>query len=107
MKSETLFAAFSSPPKRLDPVLSYNANEWAIIGQIYEPPLQYNYLKRPYVLEPLTLTQMPTIRYLDENGVEVEEDASTVAFSEYRLDLRKDVKYQNHPAFVKDAQGDI
>ena len=77
------------------------------LGQIYEPPLQYNYLKRPYVLEPLTLTQMPTIRYLDENGVEVEEDASTVAFSEYRLDLRKDVKYQNHPAFVKDAQRDI
>jgi ABC-type transport system substrate-binding protein len=105
MKSETLFAGFSSPPKRLDPVLSYNANEWAIIGQIYEPPLQYNYLKRPYVLEPLTLTQMPTIRYLDENGLEVQEDASTVAFSEYRLDLKKDIKYQNHPAFSKDAVG--
>ena len=30
-----------------------------MIGQIYEPPLQYNYLKRPYELEPLTLTQMP------------------------------------------------
>ena len=37
--TETLFGAFSLPPKRLDPVISYNANEWAIIGQIYEPPL--------------------------------------------------------------------
>ena len=54
-KENTLFSSFSIPLKRLDPVVSYNANEWAIIGQIYEPPLQYNYLKRPYELEPLTL----------------------------------------------------
>jgi len=28
--TDTLFAAFTLPPKRLDPVISYNANEWAI-----------------------------------------------------------------------------
>ncbi len=107
MQSETLFAGFSTPPKRLDPVLSYNANEWAIIGQIYEPPLQYNYLQRPYVLEALTLSKMPTIRYLDSNGSQVEENAASVAFSEYRLELRKDIKYQDHPAFVKDEKGKL
>ena len=101
IKSNTLFTSFSVPLKRLDPVVSYSANEWAIIGQIYEPPLQYNYLKRPYVLEPLTLTKMPTIRYLDENSSEVEENSSSVVYSEYRLDLREDIQYQNHPAFVK------
>jgi len=105
--SNTLFTSFSLPPKRLDPVISYNTNEWAFISQIYEPPLQYNYLQRPYTLEPLTLTRMPTIRYLNKEGKEVEEDDTSVVLSEYRLELRKDVMYQNHPAFVKDAQGDL
>ena len=101
--SNTLFTSFSLSPKRLDPVISYNANEWAFISQIYEPPLQYNYLKRPYTLEPLTLRKMPTIRYLDKERREVDENNKRVAYSEYRLELRKDVMYQDHPAFVKDA----
>ncbi len=105
IKTDTLFSSFSLPPKRLDPVVSYSANEWAIIGQIYEPPLQYHYLKRPYTLEPLTLRKMPTIRYLDKNGNEVDEHSDAVIYSEYRLDLRKDVTYQNHPSFVKDTEG--
>ncbi len=107
VKSNTLFAAFSLPPKRLDPVISYNANEWAFIGQIYEPPLQYNYLKRPYTLEPLTLRKMPVVRYLDANGTEVDENSSLVAYTQYTLPLRDDIYYQNHPAFVKDASGDL
>jgi ABC-type transport system substrate-binding protein len=106
-ETETLFSSFSIPLKRLDPVVSYSANEWAIIGQIYEPPLQYNYLKRPYELEPLTLAQMPTIRYLDKEGNEVDESADEVMFSEYHLHFRKDVKYQEHPSFVKDAEGKL
>jgi len=105
--SNTLFTSFSLPPKRLDPVISYNTNEWAFISQIYEPPLQYNYLQRPYILEPLTLIHMPTIRYLNKEGKEVEEDNSDVVMSEYRLELRKDVMYQNHPAFVRNDHGGL
>ena len=105
IKTQTLFSSFSLPPKHFDPVVSYSSNEWAIIGQIYEPPLQYNYLKRPYELEPLTLTKMPSISYLDKEGNEVDEHSDKVMFSEYRLDLRKDIKYQNHPSFVKDVKG--
>ncbi len=104
---QILFAAFSTPPKRLDPVISYNANEWAIIGQIYEPPLQYNYLKRPYELEPLTLKEMPAITYFNANGMPVDENDPHIAFSEYRLTLRKDVRYQEHPAFVKNENGSL
>jgi len=100
-----LFSAFSSPPKHLDPVISYNANEWAFMGQIYEPPLQYNYLKRPYELEALTLTKMPEVRYLDINDTEVKEESEKVAYTEYCLRLRSDIRYQNHPAFVKDTEG--
>ncbi|AKF25694.1 peptide ABC transporter substrate-binding protein [Sulfurovum lithotrophicum] len=107
VKSNILFSAFSLPPKRLDPVISYNANEWAFIGQIYEPPLQYNYLKRPYELEPLTLTKMPLVHYLDANGTEVDENSSSVAFTEYTLTLRKNIRYQDHPAFVKNEKGEL
>jgi len=106
-KEEVLFSSFSIPPKRLDPVVSYSSNEWAIMGQIYEPPLQYNYLKRPYALEPLTLTQMPTIRYLDSKGDEVEEGDKNLDFSEYTLTLRDDINYQNHPSFVKNEKGEL
>jgi len=102
MQEETLFVAFSSPPKHLDPVISYNANEWAFLGQIYEPPLQYNYLKRPYVLEALTLTKMPEVRYLDAQKNRVDENDENLTFSEYRLTFRDDIRYKSHPAFVKD-----
>lgn len=103
VKEDVLFSSFSAPPKHLDPVISYSSNEWAIIGQIYEPPLQYNYLKRPYELEPLTLTKMPSVRYLDKNNNEIEKTSESVAFSEYRLTLKQSIQYQNHPAFVKNT----
>ncbi len=105
IESDTVFSSFSIPLKRLDPVQSYNANEWNIISQIYEPPLQYHYLKRPYELEPLTLTKMPQIRYLDKEGNEVDEHAKDLMYSEYRLEFREDIMYQNHPAFVKNKDG--
>ncbi|MCF6207252.1 MAG: peptide ABC transporter substrate-binding protein, partial [Sulfurovum sp.] len=104
-RSNTLFTVFTSPPKHLDPVRSYNANEWAFLGQIYEPPLQYNYLKRPYVLEPLTLTQMPQVEYLDENMSIIETEVKNPAYTRYRFTIREDIYYQPHPAFVKDAKG--
>ena len=49
-----LYSSFSERPKHLDPVQSYSANEITFTAQIYEPPLQYHYLKRPYVLIPLS-----------------------------------------------------
>jgi ABC-type transport system substrate-binding protein len=85
-------------------VLSYSSNEWTILGQIYEPPLQYNYLKRPYVLEPLTLKQMPEVYYLDAAGNRT-EDMKKVRYTRYRFVLREDIHYQDHPAFVKDENG--
>jgi len=107
IQGNTLFSAFSSPPKHLDPVRSYNANEWMFLGQIYEPLLQYNYLKKPYVLEPLTLTQMPQVEYLDNNESEVDGGSPAVKFTLYRFHFRNDLAYQNHPAFVKNPDGSL
>jgi len=106
IKKNVLFSIFRTPPKHLDPVVSYNANEWAILSQIYEPPLQYNYLKRPYVLEPLTLARMPEVIYMDKNGIKT-EDVNETVYTRYRLILRDDIRYQNHPAFVKDKKSSL
>lgn len=106
VQSKTLFSSFSEPPKHLDPVLSYSSNEWAILSQVYEPPLQYHYLKRPYTLEPLTLTEMPQVRFLDAQGNSV-VDSTEAQFSEYTLTLKPGILFQPHPAFVKTEDGTL
>ena len=63
-----LYSSFSLRPKHLDPARSYSSNEIAITGQIYEPPYQYHYLKRPYELEPLAAEALPDVKYLDAQG---------------------------------------
>ncbi len=100
--TRTLFSSFSERPKHLDPARAYSSNEIEFIGQIYEPPLQYSFLKRPYELEPLTLTAMPRLTLLDAQGRVLPSDApaTKVAQSVYELHLRDDIRYQPHPAFV-------
>src|SRR3990167_5360601 len=60
-----LFSSFTQQPKTLDPARSYSATEAILLAQIVEPPLQYDYLKRPYELVPATTTSMPQITYLN------------------------------------------
>ena len=50
-----LYSAFTERPKHLDPAQSYTEDEATFTAQIYEPPLQYHYLKRPYELIPATV----------------------------------------------------
>ena len=47
-----LYSSFTERPKHLDPVQSYSENEYTFIANIYQPPLQYHYLRRPYELVP-------------------------------------------------------
>ena len=102
-----LYSAFSERPKHLDPARSYSENEYVFLGNIYEPPLQYHYLKRPYQLEPQTAAAMPTVRYFDAQGRELPADveASKIAVSEYEIRIKPGIRYQPHPAFAKNAQG--
>lgn len=103
-----LYSSFSQRPKHLDPIQSYSSNEYLFIGQIYEPPLQYHYLKRPYELEPLTASRMPSVTYLDHSGQPLPESAPVeqVAFSVYEITIRPGIRYQPHPAFATDAHGE-
>jgi len=94
-----------APPKHLDPAVSYATDESLLTQQIYEPPLDYHFLKRPYELVPVALESMPQVTYLDQDGREVEETDESVAISRYTLRLRDDLRFQPHPAFALDAQG--
>jgi len=96
-----LYSSFSERPKHLDPALSYSSNEIVFTAQIYEPPLQYHYLKRPYTLIPLTAETVPTPTYLDASNRPLPKDtpAEQVAFSLYEIKIKPHIKYQPHPAF--------
>ncbi len=102
-----IYSSFDERPKHLDPARSYVSNESEIIGQIYEPLLQYHYLKRPYQLIPLLAEQVPVPRYLDSSGAPLLDDAAEkdIAMSEYLITLKQGVRYQPHPAFAQDKSG--
>ena len=102
-----LYTAFTDRPKHLDPAQSYTEDEITFTAQIYEPPLQYHYLKRPYELIPATLEAVPQPRYLDAAGRSLPADAPVeqIAESIYELKLQPGIRYQPHPAFAVDASG--
>ncbi|MEP4147696.1 MAG: ABC transporter substrate-binding protein [Halioglobus sp.] len=95
-----------APPKHLDPAISYASDENVFISQIYESPMGYHFLKRPYELIPLGIEDHPTLIFLDADGNQVEEDDESVAFSRYTLKVRPDAHYQPHPSFAVDASGE-
>lgn len=106
-KEKIIYRAFSTKPKTLDPANSYYADEVAVTGQIYETLLQYKYLKRPFELEPLLAEKMPTIKYLDDKGVEITdpENHQEIINAIWTIHLKKGIKYQNHPCFTLDEKG--
>ncbi len=101
------FSSFSGRPKFLDPARSYSSNEWAFISQVYEPPLQHHFLKRPYQLVPLTAAAMPVVRLFDSRGrrLPAGADPAQVASSEYRIRIKPHIRFQPHPAFVRSKDG--
>ncbi|MGE0483283.1 MAG: ABC transporter substrate-binding protein [Gammaproteobacteria bacterium] len=102
-----MYGSFSERPKHLDPVSSYSENEAVFTGQIYEPVVQYHFLKRPYQLVPLTAVALPEPRYHDAAGKLLPEDAPREAVAEavYRITIQPGIRYQPHPAFAVDADG--
>lgn len=104
---DILYTAFTERPKHLDPAQSYTEDEATFTGQIYEPPLQYHYLRRPYTLVPATVEAVPVPRYVDAAGKALPADAPVerIAESIYELRLKPGIRYQPHPAFALDASG--
>jgi ABC-type oligopeptide transport system substrate-binding subunit len=86
------------PPKHFDPAQSYSSDEGTFICQIYEPVIQYHFLKRPYELEPLTAIGVPEPTYAEKG------DPFRAV---YEIKLKKAIMYQPHPCFAKDQKGDF
>jgi len=104
-----LYTAFIDRPKHLDPVQSYSEDEITFTAQIYEPPLQYHYLKRPYTLVPATAEAVPQPRYLDAEGKELPANSpvAQIAFTDYVIAIKPGIRYQPHAAFARNpAAGD-
>ncbi|MEK6531367.1 MAG: ABC transporter substrate-binding protein [Deltaproteobacteria bacterium] len=106
--SNFFYTTFDEPPKHLDPARAYSADEYDFICQIYEPLLQYHYLKRPYGLVPLTTESVPTPVYADRFGRRLPQNAPAekVYRAQYALRIKDGIMYQEHPAFVKKKNGD-
>ncbi|MFH1813264.1 MAG: ABC transporter substrate-binding protein [Pseudomonadota bacterium] len=102
-----LYTAFTDRPKHLDPVQSYSENEITFTAQIYEAPLQYHYLKRPFELTTATAEAMPQPRFYDRDGRELPADApaADIAESVYDIRIKPGIRYQPHPALARDEAG--
>ncbi|MDX9731844.1 MAG: ABC transporter substrate-binding protein, partial [Bdellovibrionales bacterium] len=70
--------------KGLDPASANDQYSATVIGQMYEGLLQYNYLKRPYTLEPALAAALP----------EISKDGLTYTFK-----IKKGVKFHDNAAF--------
>ncbi len=75
--------------KSLDPPKQFDAVSMEIINNVYDPLLEYHYLKRPYELVPNLLVKMP----------ELADDKVT-----YRFTLRQGIQFHDDPCF-KDGKG--
>ncbi len=106
---EIYYNTFDEEPKHFDPAVSYSSDEYRFIQQIYEPPLQYHYLKRPYELIPLTAEAVPQPRYFDASGKELPQavSAASVARAVYEIRIRPGIMFQPHPCFAKTEDGTL
>ncbi|MGD0089386.1 MAG: ABC transporter substrate-binding protein [Planctomycetota bacterium] len=102
------YDTFHEEPKHLDPAISYEEGAYTFLNQILEPAVQYHYLKRPYVLVPLTAAAVPEPKLYDKDGQLLPGDppAESVAKAVYEIRLKPGIKYQEHPCFTKSPSGD-
>lgn len=98
-KSDIYYTTFAERPKTLDPARAYSSNEYAFIANIYEPPLQYHYLKRPYTLIPETATDLPEIQSIRD------PKTNKILETRYTIHIKPGIHYQPHPAFARDSEG--
>lgn len=103
------YSLFTERPKHLDPVSSYSENEALFTAQIYEPLVQYHFLRRPYELVPLTATKVPEAEYRDASGKRIADDSATEAIASvvYRIEIQPGILFQPHPAFATRDSGEL
>lgn len=103
------YSSFSERPKHLDPVSSYSENEAQFNAQIYEPVVQYHFLKRPYELIPLTARAVPQPQHRDAAGNVLSHDApiDDIDSVVYRIEIQPGILFQPHPSFAVADGGEL
>lgn len=108
--TETLFIPEVTEWKTLDPLNAGYVHEATLNSQFLESFFTYHYLKRPYELIPALAEEIPQLIYYDADGKKIEEDDpphDKVKRMEITIRIKKGVKYQPHPAFARNASGDL
>lgn len=89
LEGKTLNIAIGSKIKGMDPAFASDLYSGTEIARVYEPLFHYHYLKRPYEIEPLLATELPS----------VSDDGLT-----YTIKVRSGVLFHDDEAF-KDGKG--
>lgn len=87
-----IYTSFNEAPRTLDPAVAYTTSANAIVSAVYDPLLQYDFLKRPYELIPALALDVPKVEYHEDgsasyifrlrNGLHFAEDEAFTAFSQ-------------------------
>lgn len=56
---KVLYLPFATPPKTLDPAISYGTADTVVTNKVFDTLLEYHYLKRPYELIPSMAREIP------------------------------------------------
>ena len=91
--AKVLYLAFASPPKTLDPQVSYSTTDHVIIGNVFDTLLEYDYLARPYRLIPALAEHVPRAEPRADGRVA------------YRFRLRPDLLFQADSCFARGGAG--
>ncbi|MBK7976886.1 MAG: peptide ABC transporter substrate-binding protein [Deltaproteobacteria bacterium] len=90
---KVLYTAFEEAPKTLDPQVSYTTVEHAFTGNIFDTPLEYHFLKRPYTLIPGMAKSIPVAEHLPDGKIR------------YRIEFLPELIYADDPCFELGGAG--
>ena len=104
---KVLYMSYQAELPFFDIANAYNVTYNTINSSICEPLFEYHYLKRPAELKTLTAKKMPTIIKYDKDGKVLPEGSSNnlITKMEYIIEIKQGIKFQDHPCFAKDKDG--
>jgi ABC-type transport system substrate-binding protein len=92
-RARVLYVPYAEAPKTLDPQVAYSVYDHDVISNVYETPLEYHYLKRPYELIPGLVTAVPEARAVGDGRIA------------YTFQLRRGVRFASDPCFAVGEAG--
>ncbi len=86
-EKKVLYLPFATPPKTLDPAISYGTADTVVTNKVFDTLLEYHYLERPYRLMPSMAEEIPEGETLEDGRVR------------YTFRLRPHIRFQPDECF--------